>query len=290
MKKGLPLYIAISGPIGAGKTTAVDDAKDYINNKKEYVEKNFKNLSIYNGLCKTFPEIPDPKVLKEYYKVIFNKQDEEDKLKERLQNYVACAKYDQLISFRDEKEENPLCEDEFVKDLLTLVRKEIRKYVISETQWEFLANKLIADVNKAQHDGLCLGDKMFSEDKVFFEKFHNEKDIDDLQYSIYMKFYNVLKKYVKKPDYIIYFDIKPENAIKNVKERIEKRKKLGLDTSGEELIDVDYLKVLQQSYDKWIERRKKEYSDKFIVVDCNQHRKIDEILKIMDDIVAKHNN
>ena len=56
----------------------------------------------------------------------------------------------------------------------------------------------------------------------------------------------------------------------------------GEDTSGEEMISLNYLKALGSEYDKWKKKMKKEFGDKFIIVDNNKYVAVETILKILN--------
>ena len=103
-------------------------------------------------------------------------------------------------------------------------------------------------------------DRTIYEDKVIFTKnLYESGYLKKREYDNYLKLFNSIIKYVKPPDLIIYLRNKNIGKLVN---NIEKR-----DRVFEKSIQIQYLKNLHLSYEKWI----KNYNlNKILIVDVTE--------------------
>jgi len=130
----------------------------------------------------------------------------------------------------------------------------------------FLSNRFKSQKEITDWPDSCIQDRTIYEDvEIFARTLHEGGNMTDMDYHNYRELFSTMVEYLRKPDLIIYLDAPVEMLV----ERILKR---GRDY--ERTIDPDYLRLLSNAYDRWINEA--EQSDfKIIRVDTT-HKNFEE--------------
>ncbi|HID40059.1 MAG TPA: deoxynucleoside kinase [Calditrichaeota bacterium] len=114
----------------------------------------------------------------------------------------------------------------------------------------FLSNRFKTQKEITEWPGSCIQDRSIYEDvEIFARTLHKQGKMSDRDYQNYQELFSIMVSYLRKPDIIIYLKSTVENLLKHIRRR-------GRDY--EQTIDPDYLAVLNDAYDDWIERAEKE--------------------------------
>jgi len=124
----------------------------------------------------------------------------------------------------------------------------------------FLNNRFEQNQKILNSKNPVIQDRTIYEDEVIFTKnLYESGFLKKREYNNYLKLFNSIIKYVKPPDLIIYLR---NNNIGKLVNNIEKR-----DRVFEKSIQIQYLKNLHLSYEKWI----KNYSlNKILIIDVTE--------------------
>ena len=124
----------------------------------------------------------------------------------------------------------------------------------------FLNNRFEQNQKILKSKNPVIQDRTIYEDEVIFTKnLYESGYLKKREYNNYLKLFNSIIKYVKPPDLIIYLR---NNNIGKLVNNIEKR-----DRVFEKSIQIQYLKNLHLSYEKWI----KNYSlNKILIIDVTE--------------------
>jgi len=124
----------------------------------------------------------------------------------------------------------------------------------------FLNNRFEQNQKILKSKKPVIQDRTIYEDEVIFTKnLYESGFLKKREYNNYLKLFNSIIKYVKPPDLIIYLR---NNNIGKLVNNIEKR-----DRVFEKSIQIQYLKNLHLSYEKWI----KNYSlNKILIIDVTE--------------------
>tara|TARA_B100000965_G_scaffold121671_1_gene100628 strand:+ start:2720 stop:3352 length:633 start_codon:yes stop_codon:yes gene_type:complete len=124
----------------------------------------------------------------------------------------------------------------------------------------FLNNRFEQNQKILKSKNPVIQDRTIYEDEVIFTKnLYESGFLKKREYNNYLKLFNSIIKYVKPPDLIIYLR---NNNIGKLVNNIEKR-----DRVFEKSIQIQYLKNLHLSYEKWI----KNYSlNKILIIDVTE--------------------
>ena len=124
----------------------------------------------------------------------------------------------------------------------------------------FLNNRFEQNQKILKSKNPVIQDRTIYEDEVIFTKnLYESGFLKKREYNNYLKLFNSIIKYVKPPDLIIYLR---NNNIGKLVNNIEKR-----DRVFEKSIQIQYLKNLHLSYEKWI----KNYNlNKILIVDVTE--------------------
>ena len=126
----------------------------------------------------------------------------------------------------------------------------------------FLSNRFIDQKQITEWPDSCIQDRSIYEDvEIFAHTLHKNGNMSDVDYKNYQDLFAVMVSYLRKPDLIIYLRSTVDNLLKHIQKR-------GRDY--EKSIDPAYLAELNDAYESWIERAKKD-NFKVIVFDMN-HR------------------
>jgi len=109
----------------------------------------------------------------------------------------------------------------------------------------FLSNRFKSQKEITQWPDSCIQDRSIYEDVEIFARTLNDSGfMSDVDYENYRELFSTMIEYLRKPDLIIYLQAPIDKLI----ERILKR---GRDY--EQTIDPNYLKQLNDAYDRWID-------------------------------------
>ena len=124
----------------------------------------------------------------------------------------------------------------------------------------FLNNRFEQNQKILKSKNPVIQDRTIYEDEVIFTKnLYESGFLKKREYNNYLKLFNSIIKYVNPPDLIIYLR---NNNIGKLVNNIEKR-----DRVFEKSIQIQYLKNLHLSYEKWI----KNYSlNKILIIDVTE--------------------
>ena len=114
----------------------------------------------------------------------------------------------------------------------------------------FLSHRFTAQKEITQWPDSCIQDRSIYEDvEIFAHTLYAQGNMTKKDYENYQQLFSIMVSYLRKPDLIIYL----KSSVDNLVEHINKR---GRDY--EKTMDKDYLAVLNDAYDAWIERAKEE--------------------------------
>lgn len=125
----------------------------------------------------------------------------------------------------------------------------------------YFLNKRLKDIVEFQESGAnIIQDRTIYEDAMIFApNLHNMGLMDSRDFENYTSLFELMKKMVKYPDLLIYL----KSSIPNLVAQIEKR---GRDY--ENSIRIDYLKGLNDIYEKWISG----YEGELLVIDVDRYK------------------
>lgn len=101
-------------------------------------------------------------------------------------------------------------------------------------------------VHAAEDKGFIL-DRCFHEDRVFAEVNHEIGHISDRDWATYLHLYESFCRVVPPPEIVIYLRTSPEVAVWRIRQR---------GRESEQNISMDYMRRLQQAYDRWFQSMK----------------------------------
>lgn len=109
----------------------------------------------------------------------------------------------------------------------------------------FLSHRFKAQKEITEWPHPCIQDRSIYEDvEIFARSLHENGSMNDRDYANYRELFSTMIQYLRKPDLIIYL----QAPIDTLKDRILKR---GRDY--EQTIDPNYLELLNNAYDRWID-------------------------------------
>lgn len=282
---------AVSGTISAGKTYLLNQINSYLNNpdKTRIIKSKYPKLSKYIDNFEVYFETPNEKILKRYYDA-FTPSKNFGFFKKLLALFVFFSL--SIITFYISVLHSVwililvlVFDTLVVCSIFQFLDKKQKKLtpvdVSFDTQIHFLRNRLKTLYRLLHMKGLAAIDRSWFEDYIFPCMQYREKMIPKLHFDIYKDFFIEYSRYMPYPDFWIFLDVTPEKAYQNLKTRIAKRRFNGKDTSGEEGITLGYLKQLGKEYEKFKQNMKKQFGEKFIIVDNNSYQSIETFLKII---------
>jgi len=114
----------------------------------------------------------------------------------------------------------------------------------------FLSHRFKSQKEITQWPGSCIQDRSIYEDvEIFAHTLHAQGNMSKKDYENYQLLFSIMVSYLRKPDLIIYL----KSSVENLTAHINKRGR-----EYEKSIDPDYLSILNDAYDSWIVRAKKE--------------------------------
>jgi len=120
----------------------------------------------------------------------------------------------------------------------------------------FLSNRFISQKEITEWPASCIQDRSIYEDvEIFAHTLHKQGNMTDRDHKNYSELFAVMASYLRKPDLILYLRSSIDDLVDHIKKR-------GRDY--EQTIDINYLAELNQAYEDWIERAKKENFNIFI--------------------------
>jgi deoxyadenosine/deoxycytidine kinase len=145
--------------------------------------------------------------------------------------------------------EEPIDEWNKIKnDNITILEKfysDQEKYGFSFQMMAYITRlKNLKDAIKKNPNAIIITERSLYTDKyIFATMLYNNKKINTFEYQIYNKWFNEFLKELPTHKFI-FLSTKPENALKRIKER---------NRSGEENIDINYLKECEYYHNKMYE-------------------------------------
>ncbi|WP_308150062.1 deoxynucleoside kinase [Spiroplasma sp. AdecLV25b] len=140
-------------------------------------------------------------------------------------------------------------------------------------------SKQLKDSQKLEN---VIFDRSILEDPIFVEVLKVQDNMSDRDYQVYLDFYNnviISSLYFDpqvKPDLIIYLRVDVDKAIERIKLR---------GRESEKNVPREYWKLLNDKYEQWYEREKKQFN--FLVIDTNDITPDEIIKKITDYLIKK---
>lgn len=114
----------------------------------------------------------------------------------------------------------------------------------------FLSHRFKSQKEITDWPDSCLQDRSIYEDvEIFAYTLHQKGFMNDRDYNNYQELFSIMVSYLRKPDLIIYLKATVDHLLNHISKR-------GRDY--EKSIDVNYLIQLNEAYDAWIERAKKQ--------------------------------
>lgn len=160
----------------------------------------------------------------------------------------------------------------------------LEDYYHDMKRWSFnlqiyFLNKRFKDVVEiSQSDKTIIQDRTIFEDaRIFAPNLHDMGLMSDRDFQNYTDLFNLMISLVKLPDLMIYI----RSSVPRLIDHIQKRGR-----SYEQTIRIDYLKGLNDRYEKWI----KDYKGRLIIVDgdnCNFLENKHDFGEIADQIDAE---
>lgn len=118
---------------------------------------------------------------------------------------------------------------------------------------------------------------------VFSSMYVDNKTYSALEYSMFKKFYQIYQNYLKPPNkqFYIYLKCSPEKSL----ERIKKRNR-----PEEANITLEYLRMIADYHDKWLDNKDKP-NDDVIIFDCENDFETNSIMieQMIDKVKIKIN-
>jgi len=125
-------------------------------------------------------------------------------------------------------------------------------------------------------------DRTIYEDvEIFARNLYEMGHMDKRDWENYRELFGIMVPYLRKPDLIIYLRADVDTLVERIRNR---------GRSFEKSIDVSYLTRLNESYESWIERAKKEFNvlvvetDNFNVFEDSQ--KLDRVFARIKDFLG----
>lgn len=138
----------------------------------------------------------------------------------------------------------------------TIENPYLEKYYADPKTWSFhsqiyfLTRRYDALAELAREERYYIVDRTIYEDgEIFATALHAQGILSEVDFQTYQRLYAILTSHLKKPNLIVYLRASPEFLL----ERVRKR---GRDY--EKRINLEYLTMLGDAYESWIERISKE--------------------------------
>lgn len=126
----------------------------------------------------------------------------------------------------------------------------------------FLSNRFKSQKEITNWPDSCIQDRSIYEDvEIFAYTLHEQGHMNDRDYHNYRELFSIMVEYLRKPDLILYLKASTDRLLKHIRKR---------GREYEQTIDPNYLARLNDAYDAWIERAKK---DNFHIVTFNMNQR-----------------
>jgi deoxyadenosine/deoxycytidine kinase len=158
---------------------------------------------------------------------------------------------------------------------LALFYKDMKRWSF-HLQIYFLSHRFKSQKEISEWPDSCIQDRTIYEDvEIFARTLYDIGRMSEMDYKNYRLLFSTMIDYLRKPDLIIFLSAPVEKLLK----RIQKR---GRDY--ELIIDPDYLKQLNDAYERWIEEAERANEFKIFRVDT-VHRNFEENKQDLNIIV-----
>lgn len=163
--------------------------------------------------------------------------------------------------------------------------KILTKFYANHEKYSFTLQIDLLNRRKEQHHNIINNDKKgimdrsIYEDQIFAKILHDNNEMNDEEYELYLKISNKEFYSLIKPTCIIFLDVKPEVALERIKMRAR-----GIETG----ISLEYLQALYNGYINFIENISK---DIFVIkVDWNKFRDLKELSIKIEQLIKTRKN
>ena len=133
----------------------------------------------------------------------------------------------------------PVADNEYLADFY----RDTKKYAFA-TQIYLLNRRFQQHQEIIWRGGGAVQDRTIYEDAIFAKTLVNLELMDDRDYRTYLSLFKHMSNFMCRPNMIVYLDISPETSMSRINERSR---------DVESGISLDYLKMLQQEYETFIE-------------------------------------
>lgn len=166
---------------------------------------------------------------------------------------------------------NPVRLDNYYDALKTKIGIELSK-ICFEIQMDFLTGRCkFAVQKKIKSNDVFLEDRTYYEDCIFPILQYKDGILFDEHFATYIELFLGLLKFIPRYDLILFMDVTGESSYKNLRLR------------GAKNIDMEYVQKLVDIYTVFKDFLKKEYKQKMIIIDNNDHITDEQILDILEE-------
>jgi len=114
----------------------------------------------------------------------------------------------------------------------------------------FLSHRFKSQKEITDWPDSCIQDRSIYEDvEIFAYTLHDKGFMNERDYENYQQLFSIMVGYLRKPDLIVYLKATVEQLMEHIRKR---------GRGYEQTIDINYLRQLNEAYDGWIERARKQ--------------------------------
>lgn len=152
------------------------------------------------------------------------------------------------------------------------------KYKYSFPMQIYLLNHRFQQHQKIMNTTFSIQDRCIYEDTIFAKMLYEGVFMEKLDYETYKHLFSNMSSFLKQPDLIIYLDVKPEIALRRIKNR---------NRDCEKNITLEYITSLHKGYENWI----KDIETKIPVlrIPWDPFIPIDEVVESINCILKNNN-
>lgn len=152
------------------------------------------------------------------------------------------------------------------------------KYKYSFPMQIYLLNYRFQQHQKIMNTTFSIQDRCIYEDTIFAKMLYEGVFMEKLDYETYKHLFSNMSSFLKQPDLIIYLDVKPEIALRRIKNR---------NRDCEKNITLEYITSLHKGYENWI----KDIETKIPVlrIPWDSFIPIDEVVESINCILKNNN-
>lgn len=154
----------------------------------------------------------------------------------------------------------------------------LKDFYTDMTKYSFPLQVYLLNKRFKQHQKIIWDDKggiqdrSIYEDSIFAKVLMEQGHMNPRDYKTYLELFGVMSNFMKKPNFIVHLDVKPEISLERIKQRAR---------DCETGITLEYLQKLRQEYNKFIKHISKTIP--VIVIDWNDFQEPKTIAKRIRD-------